>query len=194
MKRLIAITILLAALVAGRPASAQEGSAADDWNAFLALSKKNIFDPTRNGSARYGSIPKPKIIRYFTFHGSFDSDAAIFTGEGVARDGFVKVGGTLNGFKVMKLPRVSDIDPPVVILTDPSGAIVELKEGESMRREDEGPWQKTDESAPIASSVASVTESTTSTPEVSAAPASPGAAGESERLRLLRLRREQEDK
>jgi len=191
MKRIFSTAILVCALGVGRNVMAQAGSPSD-WNAFQALSKKNIFDPTRNGTARYGAVPKPKIIRYFTFLGTFDNDTALFTGEGAGK-GYIMVGQTINGFKVMKIPRVADAEAPVVILTDPGGAVVELKQEESMRREDEGAWGKSDETAP-ATSIVSTTEPSSSSSEVSTSSASPGPVGESDVLRKLRLRREQEDK
>ena len=56
------------------------------------------------------------------------------------------MGDTINGFKVMKIPQ--SYDDAIVTLIDPSGTIVTLKDGESMRREDEGAWTKSDLPAP----------------------------------------------
>jgi hypothetical protein len=203
MKRKLCILILLVCAAAGTArAEETDMSPQVDWSAFKALSRKNIFDPNRSGPASYHVRPRPKVILTFTFRGTVDSDAAFFTGEGVGK-GFVKPGETLNGFKLMKIP--TSYEDPSVILTDPAGEIVILKEGESMRRVDEGPWTKTDEAPVEAVQTPSATPvqlqpGLVPFPQVgpktynSAGVELHGAARETEILKQLRLKREQEDK
>lgn len=202
MNRNIFIFALSLGLAAGT-ALAEETDLAPsmDWGAFQGLAKKNIFDPNRAGPASYASKPRPKVIRTFTFHGTIDTDAALFTGEGVVDGkGYFRRGETLNGFKVMKIPL--NYTDPTVILTDPSGEIVVLKQGESMRREDEGPWSKTDQIQPSMADTAAPSPSAATTPFPQVGPKTfdasgtelHGAAREQEILKQLRLKREQEDK
>jgi len=189
MKPDVIMMILALALGAGQAALGQEtnASAAPARISLQTVMQKNIFDPTRSGGrVRGGPARRAAIVRSFTFRGTIgDGDVALFTGDGAAK-GYLRVGKMINGFKVMKIP-VSYTDP-VVILTDPSGTIVKLKEGESMRREEDGPWTKSDRSAP-----AVVASAEPKGEEASATP-SAGPAGESDILRKLRLKREQEDK
>jgi hypothetical protein len=187
MKQIILIALLLPALGTGRVAVAQEtnAGAAPAMVSLQSLVQKNIFDPTRSGRVRYGSRPRSVVIRTFVFRGTFDNDVAIFAGDGAGK-GLLKQGDSINGFKVMKIPE--SYDDATVVLTDPSGKIEVLKDGESMRREDDGPWRKSDQPAPV-----TIATSETKADEPPAA-SSPGPAGESDILKKLRLKREQEDK
>jgi len=188
MNRHTFIVVLLLALGASQVVVAQDSNSAagPDWKAFQALAQKNIFDPTRSGrAARTIRRTRPPVVRTFTFCGTVDDKIAIFTGEGSGK-GYLKAGDSINGFKVMKIP-VSYTDP-TVILTDTTGAIVRLKAGQNMRREENGPWKKSDEPAPVAE------VATEAKAGDSAASSAPGPAGESEILKRLRLKREQEDK
>jgi hypothetical protein len=187
MKRIIFITLWLISAAA----RAQETNAdAPSVPATLqSLALKNIFDATRSGRSGFTSKPKLRVVLTFTFRGTVD-DVALFTGEGVGK-GIVKRGDTLNGFKVMKVP-VSFSDP-IVILTDPTGAIVALKKGESMRREDDGPWTRTDEPPPV-SEAASTPASMSATTGAPAGPPLTGGARLDDILKRLRQKREQEDK
>ncbi len=180
--------ISLPLMGAGLPASAQESNAvaALDWSSFESIAQKNIFDPTRSRGRGPRTIrPAPAIVRSFTFRGTIE-DAAIFAGDGAGK-GYLRCGGTINGFKVMKIP-ISYTDP-VVVLTDPGGAIVVLKQGENMRREEDGPWTKSDQPAPAA--IAAAAETTASDATASSSPASTAV---SDILTKLRLKREQEEK
>jgi hypothetical protein len=86
----------------------------------------------------------------------------------------------------MKIPV--SYEDPVVVLTDPGGAIVVLKEGESMRREEDGPWAKSDQPAPV--SIAGTEPNASDAPPTS----SPASGAASDILTKLRLKREQEEK
>ena len=144
--------------------------------------QKNIFDPTRSGRAGgRNSRPRAAVVRTFTFRGS-DGYVAFFTGEGKPRQGYVRVGDLINGFKVRQITL------HIVKLTDPSGKIVELQEDNTMRQEEDGPWIKSDQPAPpaIVTTETKVDEST--------AASSPASAGVSDILAKLRLKREQEEK
>jgi hypothetical protein len=197
MNRNIYIAVVLLLTGASRAAVAQDtNSAAAPAPApvpaqitLQSLAQKNIFDPGRSPRrVRTPRIRRETVVRSFTFNGTFDDNVAIFTGEG-AENGLLKVGSSINGFKVMKIPE--DDGDPTVILTDTSGAIVNLREGESMRREDDGPWNKSDQAAP--EPVAAPPETKPDDAAATAAP-SPEPAGESDILKKLRLKREQEDK
>lgn len=187
MNRILAITILLLSVAARAQETNSDVPPAAALASLESLASNNIFDPNRSGESNYTIRPRPRIIRTFTFCGTVD-DVALFTGEGVGK-GIVKRGETLNGFKVMKVPL--SFSDPVVILTDPTGAIVSLKKGESMRREEDGPWTKTDEPPPESPVAAATTSTTTEAP---AEPHLTGAARENDILRRLRLKREQEEK
>jgi hypothetical protein len=188
MSRNILTAVLLLSLGAGPAASAQEtnAGAALDWSSFESIAQKNIFDPARSGRGGSRSRLKAAAVRAFTFCGTIE-EVAIFKGDGVpARGGDLKVGDTINGFKVMQIPlRYSE--SPTVKLTDPGGTIVVLQEGESMRREEDGPWTKSDQPAPAA-----VAASETQADE-SAASISPASAGENDVLARLRARHKQEE-
>ena len=190
MNRNILNAVLLLSMGAGLSAVAQETNADGvlDWSSFKSIAQKNIFDPTRSGGR--GTIriarPRPAVVRTFTFHGTMDQ-VACFTGDGVPSSGYVSVGDTINGFKVMKIP-VEYVELPTVVLTDPNGSIVVLKEDESMRREEDGPWNKSDQPAPM------VIENPETRVDESDSTSSPAPADESEILKRLRLKREQEDK
>ena len=183
MNRSILTAALLLSLGAGLAASAQEtnAGAALEWSSFESIAQKNIFDPTRSGRAGGGNKPRAALVRTFTFRGS-DGYAAFFTGEGTPRKGYVKVGDLINGFKVRQ------ISLHFVKLAEPNGNIVELKEDNTMRREEDGPWTKSDQ--PVAAAVASP-ETQAEEPTASSSPAS---AGANDILAKLRLKREQEEK
>jgi len=184
MNRNILIAIVLLSMGAGLAASAQatNAGAALDWNSFQAIAQKNIFDPTRSGRVSRTSIrPRAVAVRTFTFRGTID-DTALFTGEGTPRKGYVKQGDLINGFKVMQITL------HYVKLAEPNGNILVLKTDDTMRREEDGPWSKSDQPAP-----AGIVTTETKADEATAS-SSPGPAGESDILRKLRLKREQEEK
>jgi hypothetical protein len=182
MNRNTLIAVLLLALAAGQAAVAQDtnSAAAPARISLQTLMQKNIFDPTRSGRARFGGRPRAAVVRTFTFRGS-DGYVAFFTGEGTPRKGYVKVGDLINGFKVIQITL------DFVKLTEPNGNIVELKEDNTMRREEDGPWTKSDQPAPPA-----IAATETKTDE-STASSSPAPAGESDVLARLRARHKQEE-
>jgi hypothetical protein len=189
MNRNILTAILLLSMGAGWKAAAQEARAGapPDWNSFQSIAQKNIFDPTRSGGVRASGRARPAaVVQTFTFQGTMDQ-VALFKGYGAPKSGYLGVGGLINGFKVMKIPG-QYTDSPTVTLTDPGGTIVVLKMDESMRREEDGPWKKSDASAP-----ASTAATETKTDEATAS-SSPAPASESDILKRLRLKREQEEK
>jgi hypothetical protein len=181
MNRNILNAVLLLTMGAGLAATAQEtnSGAATDWSSFESIAQKNIFDPARSGRAGNRRIRRA-AVRSFTFHGTID-DTAWFTGEGAPREGYVKVGKLINGFKVMQITLHS------VKLADPGGNILVLKEDESMRRTEDGPWAKSDQPEPagVATSETQAGESTASS--------SPAPAGVSDIIARLRARHKQEE-
>ncbi len=183
MNRNILIAFLLPALGAGLSAAIPETSAgaATDWSSFQSIAQKNIFDPTRSGTRRTGSVKRAVLVRTFTYRGTVD-DVAFFTGEGAPRKGYVKEGDLINGFKVRQ------ISLHYVKLAEPNGNILSLKTDDTMRREEDGPWTKSDQPAP-APVAGSETKTDGSAPSASAAPAG---AGLSDVLERLRKRHKQE--
>ena len=183
MNRNTFIAVLLLSLGAGKAAAAQDtnAAAAPARISLQTLMRKNIFDPTRSGRVRPGSRPRAAVVRTFAFRGG-DGYVAFFTGDGTPGKGYVKVGDFINGFKVRQ------ISLDFVKLTDPNGKIVELTEGNTMRREEEGLWQKSDQPAPtaIAATETKADESTVSS--------SPASADVNDILAKLRLKRDQEEK
>ncbi len=182
MNRNILAAVLLLLPGAGPAAAAQEtnAGAASDWSVFESIAQKNIFDPTRSGRAGGRSRPRAAVVRTFTFRGS-DGYVAFFTGEGTPGKGYVKIGDLINGFKVRQITL------HFVKLAEPNGNIVELKEDNTMRREEDGPWTKSDQPAPpaIAATETKADESTASS--------SPASAGGSDVLARLRARHKQEE-
>jgi hypothetical protein len=191
MKPSVLNSILVLTLASALATRAQEtnSSAALDWSSFESIAQKNIFDPTRSGrSGNRGPRARAVNVRAFTFCGTVD-DVAIFKGDGVpAKGGDLKVGDAINGFKVMKIPTTYN-EAPTITLTDPSGTIVVLKQDESMRREEDGPWTKSEQPAPVA---ISVDNSQAQSDESAAAPAAEP-AGVSDILARLRARHKQEE-
>jgi len=185
MNRNILIIPILLSLAAGGKAAAQTTNAgADlDWNSFQSIAQKNIFDPTRAKGVRPGVVKKAAVVRTFTFRGatSFSSvdDAAFFTGDGAEAKGYV-TGDLINGFTIRKITLDS------VTLAQPNGDILVLQMDDSMRREEEGPWNKSDQPAP---SPLVILDTKAEGPGTSSGP-----PGESEVLKRLRLKREQENK
>lgn len=193
MTRRILNSILILTFSAALAGAAEETNAPAslDWSSFESIAQKNIFDPSRSGRSGRSSRPKPAVVRVFTFHGIVD-DIAFFTGDGTPGKGYVKVGDTINGFKVMKISGPTHYtDTPQITLTDPSGAIVVLNEDQSMRREEEGPWEKSDQPAPV--STAGAVTDTSSPSDQSTAPAAPESAGASDILARLRARKKQQE-
>ena len=193
MTRRILNAILLMSMGAALAASAQETNSAEslDWKSFESIAQKNIFDPSRSGRSRSGPKPKPAVVRAFTFHGIVD-DIAFITGDGAPEKGYVKVGDTINGYKVMKIASPANYsESPTITLTDPSGAIVVLNVDQSMRREEDGPWEKSDQPAPVSSS--STIASAGPSSDQSTAPAAPEPAGASDILAKLRARKKQQE-
>jgi hypothetical protein len=202
MKRIFPILMAGLLLGADEAARAQETNSSPtlDWSYFEPITKKNIFDPSRSrrGSRDVAERIHIPVIRTFTYRGTMD-DRAIFTGEGVPLDGCAKVGDLINGFKVMQVT----ID--FVKLAEPNGDLLVLQTDDSMRREDEAPWAKSDQPPPppslVAGGIASNSDSAPGgNPGVSdtntvAEPAGlHGADREAEILRRLRMKREQENK
>jgi hypothetical protein len=188
MKRIIHIAVLLLFMGASQVNFAQETNSdaapAPARVSLLSLAQKNIFDPTRTGRVRPNRPgPRPPVVRRyaFTFSGVVD-DAALFTGEGAGK-GYLKAGKTINGFKVMQVNLDS------VKLIEPNGKIVVLNTDDTMRREGDGPWLKSDE--PV-SEVMAIQE--TKPGDAVASPIPAAAAAENDVLKRLRLKREQEDK
>jgi hypothetical protein len=181
MNRGILIFLLLLSSGAGRAAGAQDtnSAAAPARISLQTLMQKNIFDPTRSGRSRGRS--RAAAVRSFAFRGS-DGYVAFFTGEGTPARGYVKVGDLINGFKVRQITL------HFVKLAEPNGTIVELTEDNTMRREEDGPWTKSDQ-PPAAAAASPETQADEST-----AAASPASAGVSDILAKLRLKREQEEK
>jgi hypothetical protein len=190
--------ILLATLGAGA-AFAQDtnsvanGNAIPDWSTFQSIANKNIFDPNRSGGSYGGPRRRAPVVRTFTFCGVID-DVAIFKGDGVSSDGFLRAGDSVNGFKVMKIPAAYSENPEIK-MTDPSGAIVALQEGQSMRREGEGSWDKSEQQASESSSSSDSSTSSSSDNSSSSTPAAsaPEPAGVSDILARLRARHKQQD-
>jgi hypothetical protein len=187
MNRKIPTTVLLLCLGAGLGARAQQTNAGAglEWSAFESIAQNNIFDPARSGGSGR-SRQRPAIVRTFTFCGTINDEVAIFKGDGVpSTGGDLTVGKTINGFKVMKIPV--SYEEATVILTDPAGKIETLKPGESMRREEDGPWTKSDQPAPVATTAPEqpAEETTASSPAAS--------GGDNDVLARLRARHKQEE-
>ncbi len=189
-------------LGSGGAARAQETNSPPtlDWSYFEPITKKNIFDPSRSRRSSRDGLERVHVpvIRTFTYRGTMD-DRAIFTGEGVPSDGCAKVGDLINGFKVMQVT----ID--FVKLAEPNGDLFVLQTDDSMRREDEGPWGKSDQPPPAPTFVVGgIARNSDSGPggspgvsETNTVPEPAGLHGaerEAEILRRLRMKREQENK
>lgn len=195
MNRKFHIALLLLGLGAGLGAAAQDTNAPAqdssagaglDWSSFQSIAQKNIFDPSRTGRERPGARPRPKITHRFTFNGTIDDEIALFSGDG-AGDGDLKCGQTINGFKVLKIP-VRYTEPPAVLLAGTNGDIFVLQQDEGMQQEEDGPWVKTDQPAPI---------TTTSTPSADSTTASssghaPVSGSMNDILEQLRKRKQEE--
>jgi hypothetical protein len=186
MNRNIFIAIVWLALGAGLKASAQQtnAGAALDWSSFQSISQKNIFDPTRGGTRRITAAKRAALVRTFTFRGTID-DAALFTGEGTPQKGYVMAGDLINGYKVMQV-TLDDVK-----LAEPGGNIVLLKTDDTMRREDDGPWAKSDQAAPAPAPAVGAGIQMDESP-ASSGPASPPSTAINDVLEKLRQRHKQE--
>lgn len=200
MKRTVPILIALLLSRAVLPAVADDTNAPAtlDWSYFEPIAQKNIFDPSRSRRSPRDGFDRPHVpvVRAFTFRGTMD-DRAIFTGEGVPLDGCARVGDLINGFKVMQITL------DFVKLAQPNGDLIVLQTDDSMRREDDGPWTKSDQ--PVAPSLAVSAGAPSSDAAPGMAPGSAptntveepvglkGAEREAEILRRLRMKRQQEN-
>lgn len=190
MKRLTLILFLLLLAAGGAKAFAQDTNSTNgqDMKSFDIIVENNIFDQSRTGlrGMRGPAVRAPRIER-LTFLGvGGDNGKAdlFFGGNGAASDRPLKVGDHVDGFEV----KGATLDS--VQLVNSSNTFV-LNVQNSLRRVDDGPWEKSfeeSEPAPVASS--------SSDDASSASPAATDAAhpGESAIERRLRLRREQEEK
>ncbi|HEX3717901.1 MAG TPA: hypothetical protein VH595_08030 [Verrucomicrobiae bacterium] len=193
MKRLTLILFLPLLAAGGAKAIAQETNSTNrqDLRSFDIVVENNIFDQSRTGLRGLArpAVHQPRVER-LTFLGvAGDSGKAdlFFGGNGANSDRPLKVGDHVDGFEV----KGATLDS--VQLVSSSNTFV-LNVQNSLRRVDNGPWEKSfDEydSTPVASST-SVDAS--SAPSASAAATDAAHPGESAIERKLRLRREQEEK
>jgi hypothetical protein len=129
---------------------------------FNVILKNNIFDPLRHpGYVRSGPAPVVHEVQTFTLRGtaSLGSDnLAVFDGT---RSEFHKAARVADTIAVYKVAAVT---PDLVKLAAGTNE-VELRVGMQMRREDEGPWTRSDSASSYASaaSVASGASSGSST-------------------------------
>jgi hypothetical protein len=165
-----------------------------DLKSFNIIMENNIFDQSRVGLTRYSSRPRVPRVDRLTLSGitgDFGKPEIYFSGNSAPSD-FVHVGDHIHGFAI----KSATLD--TVTLSNGSNTFV-LQVPSSLRRVDDGPWEKSFEdvdAAPVASTssddngTASSSSSTASPPSGADAPR----PGESDILRKLRLRREQEEK
>lgn len=175
------------------------GPAKTDYAYFQVVNNRNIFNPARqpNRPDRPASKETRKEVKVeaFSLVGTLryeKGDIAFFDGSSSEyRKGF-KAGESLAGYKVVS---VSDS----AVRIESKGAIIELRIGSQMRREDEGEWKLTAGSytGGISSSGSSSVETAVASGGSGAAtPASAGAGGGSadDILKRLLQKREQEMK
>jgi hypothetical protein len=170
----------------GSSAGGQTANGRADFTNFNVIVKNNIFDPLRRkGLERSGPPPVAHEVQSFALKGTAsmgNDNLAVFDGTRSEFHKAARVSDTIAAYKV------TEITPDLVKLAAGTN-LVELRVGMQMRREDEGPWTRSESSrsyasAATASSSASAAGSTSIDP--------PSSGPESEILKKLMKQREQE--
>ncbi len=168
-----------------RPAAAEAapGRVRTDFNAFRLIAERNIFNAARSGG-RVNAPPResrrPARADTLALVGVMSYEKGLFAFFDGSSTEFRKAlppGGTVGGFQVL------EIHPNGVRLANGTNQF-ELRVGARLRREDQGPWQFSESTEPLAVATAGGS-------------ASPGGAESSndaadEVLKRLLQRREQE--
>jgi len=173
------------------PAPDATASSAPDFSAYRIISERNIFDPNRSPRrASNAQRPRPKTVDSFALVGIMTYEKGAFAFFDGTRGDFkraVKESGEIAGFKV------ASVSPDAVRLASGEQQF-DLKVGMQLRREEEGPWEPSSQTASYASGPGSRSSAASPAPAPSAPPAAPSTSGGSadDVLRRLMQRREQE--
>jgi hypothetical protein len=174
---------------AGDQATTNNGPATLDYAAFRVVVDRNIFDPNRypRGPGAKGPATKPKVVSSLKLVGTMAYEKgmfAFFDGSSSDYQKAVKVTEAIAGYKV------TSIAPNGVRLASGTNEL-ELSVGSHLRREEDGPWQLTNQPEVASASSASSTSGGTSTASAGGASAL-GSGADSDVLKRLMERRAKE--
>ncbi len=160
-----------------------------DYAAFKVVVDRNIFDPNRYphrpGEARVP--PKPKSIDSLTLVGTMSYEKgtfAFFDGSSSKYQKALKLTDSIAGYQVI------NIAPNGVKLASGTNEL-ELSVGAHLRREEDGPWLLSGQSASYVAAPASSSTNAAAT-SITSAPDAGSSGSESEILKRLMQKREKE--
>lgn len=164
-----------------------------DFSAYRIITERNIFDPNRSARRSNNTPrPRPKTVDSFALVGIMSYEKGTFAFFDGSRGEFkkaVRPAGEIAGFKV------ASVGPDAVRLSSENRDF-DLKVGMQMRREEDGPWEKSSQSASYSSAPSAPPNSGgpgagTGAPSQTSLP-STGNSSTDEVLKRLMQRREQE--
>jgi hypothetical protein len=166
-------------------------SAGLDYSAFRLIVDRNIFDPNRfpHAPGRSGPRLPPKSFDSLTLVGTMNYEKgsfAFFDGTSSDYRKALKLSDVIAGYKV------TNIAPDSVTLLAGTNTL-QLKVGNQLRREEDGPWMVSGQAGSYAAAPSSASTSTNSV-AASATPSSDAASSgaESDIIKKLMQRRAQE--
>jgi hypothetical protein len=196
MNRTFAITLILAAALAGASRALAQGdaSAQPDLRYFNVIATNNIFNTSREPGRPdvIRSYRRPERVEFFTLAGTMTYDKGTFAFFNGSRSEYreaLKAGDTIAGYKIASITHDS------IQLGASGNRFLTLKVGAEMRRENGGPWgllarAESFDSSETASSVPAPGASPSS--DTSNSPPNPPSGPDSDVIRRLMLRRAQE--
>jgi len=125
----------IALLVAAFPAAAQPTNTAD-FAPFQLIGQRNIFDPNRVPHRPFSARPAPKLVDSFSFVGTMSyakGNFAFFDGTSADFRKVLELDGEIAGFKVAAIAPKA-----VTLLSGTNKTVLEI--GMQMRRDDDGHW------------------------------------------------------
>lgn len=159
-----------------------------DYSAFQIIVDENIFDPNRYPHAPGAPVVRPPLKSFdaLTLTGTmsyFRGTFAVFDGTSSEYQKVLKLTDSIAGYKV------THIAPNSVTLVSGTNEL-KLNVGEQLRREENGPWLLTSQSASYAAALPATGTNVTATSATSSMDSASGSA--SDILKRMMQRREQD--
>jgi len=135
------------ALLAAAFSTAAQPTNATDFAAFQVISQRNIFDPNRVPHTRYPSTHAARVADSFSFLGTMSyakGNFAFFDGTSPDFRKVLELNGDIAGFKLTALA------PKTATLSSGTNEMI-LPVGTQVRRDDDGHWEVSTDSASYSS-------------------------------------------